>query len=399
MRWLGSGDQEVIEAFAAQGADEAFGNRVGRGVRTGAAEDADVGADEHGVEGGGELAVPVADQEPELVGAVAEVHQQVAGLLGDPGAGGVGGDPGEVYAASGRARSTIKDVEAAEEDGVDVGEVDRKDRVSLRRQELPPGRAGPQGSGVDAGGREDLPDRGGRYSVAESDELTVNASVAPVGVLSGHSQHQGPDRLRRGRPARLSAREVQRRATRWACQRSKASAWTSRSRRSCVGSSLLSALRNARSIQVKVGCGLRRRRTATSCRSTRISTSLVASDRASSASQLNTRASIRYASRRATARDPAGRPASRDAGRRTAKALIRGRDTVLGTHRRQVIQRLTSFFLCLGNADVAGSYHCLCVRHGSNQHVEHVPHVGKKIGATQRTWVVGFGSVQLLDHL
>ena len=33
--------------------------------------------------GGGELAVPVADQEPEPVGAVAEVHQQVAGLLGD----------------------------------------------------------------------------------------------------------------------------------------------------------------------------------------------------------------------------------------------------------------------------------------------------------------------------
>jgi hypothetical protein len=36
-----------------------------------------------------------------------------------------------------------------------------------------------------------------------------------------------------------------------------------------------------------------RRSTATSCRSTRISTSLVASDRASSASQLNTRASAR----------------------------------------------------------------------------------------------------------
>jgi hypothetical protein len=58
----GSGDQELVEAFAAQGADEAFGDRIRTRCPDGAAEDADVGADEHGVEGGGELAVPVADQ-------------------------------------------------------------------------------------------------------------------------------------------------------------------------------------------------------------------------------------------------------------------------------------------------------------------------------------------------
>jgi hypothetical protein len=65
----GSGDYEVIEAFAAQRADEAFGDRVGAGCPHGVAEDADVGAAEDRVEGGGELAVPVADQEPELVGS------------------------------------------------------------------------------------------------------------------------------------------------------------------------------------------------------------------------------------------------------------------------------------------------------------------------------------------
>jgi hypothetical protein len=90
------GDQEVVEAFAAQRADEAFGDRVGPGCPYRAAEDADVGADEDRVEGGGELAVSVADQEPKFGDAVAEVDEQVAGLLGDPGAGGVGGDPGEV---------------------------------------------------------------------------------------------------------------------------------------------------------------------------------------------------------------------------------------------------------------------------------------------------------------
>ena len=93
------------------------------------AKEADVGAGEDGVEGGGELAVPVADQEPELVGPVAEVHQQVAGLLGDPVPGGVGSNPGEVHAAT-VVLDHEEDVEAAQEDGVDVGEVDGEDAVA-----------------------------------------------------------------------------------------------------------------------------------------------------------------------------------------------------------------------------------------------------------------------------
>ena len=83
-----AGDQQVIEAFAAQRADEAFGDRIGPRCSNWGADDADVGAGEDGVEGGGELRIAVADQEPELLGAVAEVDQQVAGLLGDPLAGG-----------------------------------------------------------------------------------------------------------------------------------------------------------------------------------------------------------------------------------------------------------------------------------------------------------------------
>src|SRR4051812_38802194 len=84
-----SGDHEVVEAFPAQGADEAFRDGVRAGCPDWGADDADVGADEDGVERGGELAIPVTDQEPEPVGAVAEVHQQVAGVLGDPGPGGM----------------------------------------------------------------------------------------------------------------------------------------------------------------------------------------------------------------------------------------------------------------------------------------------------------------------
>jgi hypothetical protein len=65
-----SSDQDVVEAFPAQGADEAFGDRVRPRCPDWGADDAAVGASECGVEGGGELAVPVADQEPEPIGAV-----------------------------------------------------------------------------------------------------------------------------------------------------------------------------------------------------------------------------------------------------------------------------------------------------------------------------------------
>jgi hypothetical protein len=71
-------------------------------------------------------------KEPKLFGAVAEVNKQVAGLLGDPGTGWMGGDPGEVHAAA-AVLDHHQDVEPAEEDGVDVGEVDREDRLGLRR--------------------------------------------------------------------------------------------------------------------------------------------------------------------------------------------------------------------------------------------------------------------------
>jgi hypothetical protein len=48
-----------------------------------------------------EPAVPVADQEPELLSPVAEIHEQIAGLLSHPSAGGLGSDPGQAHAAPG----------------------------------------------------------------------------------------------------------------------------------------------------------------------------------------------------------------------------------------------------------------------------------------------------------
>jgi hypothetical protein len=50
-------------------------------------------AGEDGVECGSELGVAVPDEEPEATAGVLEIHGEVAGLLGQPGAGGMRRDP------------------------------------------------------------------------------------------------------------------------------------------------------------------------------------------------------------------------------------------------------------------------------------------------------------------
>ena len=98
-------------------------------------------AGEDGVECGGELAVPVADEEPEAPSSVLEVHEQVAGELGDPCAGRAGGDTQDVD-APGRDLHDEEDVEALEEDGVHVHEVAGEQRVGLGAEEGTPGLLG-----------------------------------------------------------------------------------------------------------------------------------------------------------------------------------------------------------------------------------------------------------------
>jgi hypothetical protein len=95
-----------------------------RGAELGA-DDADVGAGRHRVEGVAELGITVADQDPEGASAAAEVPQQVAGLLGDPVPDGMGGDSGQVH-ASGGVLVHDEQVATPQEDGVGVGEVDRE---------------------------------------------------------------------------------------------------------------------------------------------------------------------------------------------------------------------------------------------------------------------------------
>jgi hypothetical protein len=77
-------DQHPVQAFAAGAADPAFGDRVRTRRLHGRLDDADADGGEHGVEGRGELGIPVVDEELEGGGWIAEIHQQIAGLLGHP---------------------------------------------------------------------------------------------------------------------------------------------------------------------------------------------------------------------------------------------------------------------------------------------------------------------------
>ena len=184
--------RSAVEEFAADRPDEAFGDRIRPRCPHRRLDDPDVDGGEDGVEGGGELAVAVADEEPEAAVGVVEVYQQIAGVLGEPGAGRVGGDAEDVHPTAG----VLDDEERVQPvlgDRVDVEQVAGEDRLGLRSEELRPGRSGPPRRGVDAGGVQDLPDGGGADLVAEAGEFAVDASVPPVGILGGQADDEGAE--------------------------------------------------------------------------------------------------------------------------------------------------------------------------------------------------------------
>jgi hypothetical protein len=89
-------EQDPVGALLADRAHEAFRMRVAVGTERGDLGHGDGFAGEDRVEPGGELGVTVADEEPEPAGTVADLSQQLPGLLGDPGGGGMGGDAEDV---------------------------------------------------------------------------------------------------------------------------------------------------------------------------------------------------------------------------------------------------------------------------------------------------------------
>ena len=158
--------------------DPALADRIGPRRLDWRCDDPHAGRGEDGVERVGVFGIPVSDQELQIVGALTEVHQRVPGLLYRPCGGGVGGDAGQVDAAI-VMLDDEQHIEPAEEDGVDVEEVDRCDRLGLGGQELPPAVGCAPRRGVDAGGLEDLPDGGGRDLVARVPSARRRSAGSP----------------------------------------------------------------------------------------------------------------------------------------------------------------------------------------------------------------------------
>jgi hypothetical protein len=115
-------DQHSVEQLAANGADPSLGDRVRPGRPHRCAQDTDTLAGEPGIEDVGELAIPIPDQEPEGRCAVAEVHQEIARLLSNPGAARVRGDSEETHAAGGVLYEE-QDIKSLEQQRVDAEEV------------------------------------------------------------------------------------------------------------------------------------------------------------------------------------------------------------------------------------------------------------------------------------
>src|SRR6476646_784924 len=83
----------------------------------------------------------------ELCMGAMNMPERICSFLSWRGSGRVGGDPGDVHVAT-AVLDNHENVEAAQEDRVDVGEVHGEDRVGLRGQELSPGRPRAAGSRI-----------------------------------------------------------------------------------------------------------------------------------------------------------------------------------------------------------------------------------------------------------
>src|ERR1019366_624809 len=141
-----------------------------------------------------------ADHERDSLRLLAEVHEQVAGLLGGPFPGGVQGDA-EDADAPGRVLEHGQDVSPGAAGQAGREEVAGQDRLGLGAQELHQAGTGPPRRGAGAVGLEDLPDGRRRDVDSQAGQFPVDPAVAPVGVVAGQPEDQGPDGLAGGRPA------------------------------------------------------------------------------------------------------------------------------------------------------------------------------------------------------
>ena len=121
-----------------------------------------------------ELPDPVTNQEPEVVGVLSEIDDQVTDLLGGPRPVRVGGDPQDVDVAAAHLDREQAIPSPHGHHAVHLEEVHREHAGSLRAQERPPGRVDlPLGCRRYPQRLQDAADRGGADPIAELAKLTL----------------------------------------------------------------------------------------------------------------------------------------------------------------------------------------------------------------------------------
>jgi hypothetical protein len=261
---------------------------LGEGVRSRCPhwrpQDPDALGGEDRIEGVGDPGVPVAQQEPERLDAVRQVHEEGTGLLGDPFPGWVGRHAEDVDPAIGDLQHE-QHVQALEQDGLSMEQVAGQDPSAWAARNCCQVRLARRGAGS-------IPPRLRRSHTVLGARFCPSRASSPwmhrwphVGLSAAIG------RIRRRSSGTVEGRlgwrcgNVQRRLIRSRCQPSTVSGVTNRWSRCCFGSRRVNAARTARSGQKERGRLTCRRKTATSWRKRRISAFLDACARASSPSQ------------------------------------------------------------------------------------------------------------------
>jgi hypothetical protein len=143
---------------------------------------------EDSVEGGGVLAVAVAEEDAEGLDAAAQVVGHVASLLGDPLRCGVRGEADDVELACSMLEER-QCVQPSASDRVHMEEVRGDDSLGLGSEELAPGGAGAARRRVYAGCIQDLPDCGRCDPMPQPGQLALDSAVAPPRVFPRQAQH------------------------------------------------------------------------------------------------------------------------------------------------------------------------------------------------------------------
>src|ERR1019366_965842 len=139
------------------------------------------------------LRVTVADQELDVDLRVGDVTSHVPGLLGDPARMGVGGHAGNPDSSAPDVDKE-QDVETLQQHRVHTKEVGGHDVRRLGTDELPP-RGGTARCRSKAAVLHDSGNGAGRQPDTELEKLTLDAPIAPPGVLLGQEVYEGGDLL------------------------------------------------------------------------------------------------------------------------------------------------------------------------------------------------------------